>query len=157
MPKEIERKYLVQSKAYRTNAKKHYIKQAFLSRAKKRVVRVRILDDAGFLTIKGISKGSVRREYEYKIPRREAGEMISNLCKKPLIEKYRYVLEFKGNTWEVDEFMDENEGLILAEIELDTAEQEFEKPSWIGEDVTKDKRYFNSNLSKHPYKNWADK
>ncbi|MCF8235364.1 MAG: CYTH domain-containing protein [Bacteroidales bacterium] len=157
MPKEIERKFLVRSKTYRKNAKKHYIKQAFLSRAKKRVVRIRILDDDGFLTIKGISKGSVRREYEYRIPRQEAEEMISNLCKKPIIEKYRYVLEYKGHVWEVDEFMGENEGLILAEIELDRPEQEFEKPSWLGEEVTEDNRYFNSNLSKYPYKNWTDK
>jgi len=118
-------------------------------------VRVRTIDDKGFLTIKGVTVGAARAEYEYEIPAREADEMLTNLCEKPLIEKNRYKIKAGEVTWEVDEFFGDNEGLVVAEVELATEDQTFEKPAWVGAEVTGDPRYFNSNLTKNPFKNWG--
>ncbi len=96
-------------------------------------------------------------EYEYQIPGGEAQTMLDELCEKPLIEKKRYKIDFKGLTWEVDEFFGENQGLILAEVELQNENQQFEKPEWIGIEVTQDARYFNANLIRHPYQMWRNK
>lgn len=155
MGKEIERKFLVKSGNFKENAKQEYIHQGFLSTEKERVVRVRIKGEKAFLTVKGVSDGISRAEYEYAIPMEEAREMLKELCIKPTIEKYRYTLEHGGMTWEVDEFLGDNEGLLLAEVELEDPQQEFSLPDWIGEEVSGDPRYFNSNLVKNPYKNWA--
>jgi CYTH domain-containing protein len=115
---------------------------------------VRTIGDRGILTIKGPNLGGVRLEYEYDIPFNEAQEMLHELCRKPLIEKTRYKIPFKGFIWEVDEFKGENAGLIFAEIELQHEGQEFAKPLWIGKEVTDDSRYYNANLVKNPYSNW---
>jgi len=112
------------------------------------------MGNKGYLTIKGISFGATRSEYEYHIPRQDADEMLRELCEKPLIEKNRYKIEYESFIWEVDEFFGDNDGLILAEIELTHENQSFEKPPWIGEEVTGDPKYFNSSLIKKPYSRW---
>lgn len=154
MGKEIERKYLVNGDAWRTLASGTHYRQGYLSTVKERTVRVRTIDNKGFLTIKGISIGATRAEYEYEIPVRDAIAMLNDLCERPLIEKSRYKIKFKGYVWEVDEFEGENQGLILAEIELSDEKEEFTVPEWIGEEVTGDPRYFNSNLIKNPFTAW---
>ncbi len=154
MGKEIERKYLVKSDEFKKLAKGTSYRQGYLSTVKERTVRVRTIDDKGYLTIKGITIGASRVEYEYEIPAKEADDMLSNLCEKPLIEKNRYKIPFAGLTWEVDEFFGDNDGLIVAEVELKSEDQKIEKPAWIGKEVTTDPRYFNSNLTKNPFKNW---
>jgi len=154
MGKEIERKYLVKSSEWKNLAKGTSYRQGYLSTVKERTVRVRTIDDKGFLTIKGITVGASRAEYEYEIPAADANAMLSNLCEKPLIEKNRYKIAHAGLTWEVDEFFGDNDGLIVAEVELTSEDQKIELPAWVGEEVTSDPRYFNSNLTKNPYKNW---
>jgi CYTH domain-containing protein len=154
MAKEIERKFLVKSSEYKNLAKGVSYRQGYLSTVKERTVRVRTIADKGYLTIKGITVGASRVEYEYEIPANEADDMLTNLCEKPLIEKNRYKVAQGSLTWEIDEFFGDNDGLVVAEIELESEDQEFAKPSWIGEEVTSDPRYFNSNLTKNPFKNW---
>ena len=112
-----------------------------------------ILNDKGYLTIKGIAVGASRLEFEYEIPCQDANILL-DMCEKPLIEKNRYSVEEGGFVWEIDEFFAENQGLIVAEVELESEYQEFPKPDWVGEEVTGDPRYFNSNLIKNPYTKW---
>ena len=153
MALEIERKFLVKEGAWRNENGTKY-RQGYLNSAKDRTVRVRIIDVNGYLTIKGISRGAARVEYEYEIPGAEAEAMLNDLCEKPLIEKMRYKIEFKGLVWEVDEFLGENQGLIVAEVELESEDQTFTKPEWVREEVTEDPKYFNANLIHHPYSRW---
>jgi adenylate cyclase len=154
MGKEIERKYLVTDDEYKNLANGVLIRQGFLSKNKNRVVRVRLYDDKGFLTIKGKTVGATRIEFEYEIPADDAIHMLEELCERPLIEKYRYKIKHKGFLWEVDDFIGENQGLEIAEIELNAEEQIFEKPSWIGEEVTGQPQYYNANLVNNPYSEW---
>ena len=154
MGKEIERKFLLKSDSWRSFAKGKRHRQGYLNRVKERIVRIRTIEDKGFLTIKGITTGATREEFEYEIPVAEASAMLEQLCERPLIEKNRYKIEFSGLVWEVDEFLGENQGLIVAEVELESEDQSFEKPAWIGEEVTGDPKYFNSNLVQHPYSRW---
>jgi CYTH domain-containing protein len=154
MAKEIERKFLLVGDDWRALAKGTRYRQGYLNSAKERTVRVRTIDDKGFLTVKGITTGATRVEYEYEIPHGDCTEMLDNLAEKPIIEKARYKIEFGGFIWEVDEFFGVNKGLVVAEIELKSEDQAFEKPSWVGEEVTGDPRYFNSNLVAHPYTTW---
>jgi len=154
MGTEIERKFLMKDDSWRSLAKGTKYRQGYLNSTKERVVRVRTIDDKGFLTIKGITTGASRVEYEYEIPDAEATAMLDELCEKPLIEKNRYKIAFGGLTWEVDEFFGENLGLIVAEVELESEDQQFERPGWIGEEVTGDPKYFNSNLIQNPYQKW---
>jgi adenylate cyclase len=154
MAKEIERKFLVNGSEWKNLAKGTEYRQGYLSTVKERTVRVRTINSAGYLTIKGISTGATRLEYEYEISVADAHEMLDKLCERPLIEKKRYKIEYGGLIWEVDEFFGENEGLLVAEVELEDENQEIRKPEWIGKEVTGDPRYFNSNLSKTPYKRW---
>ena len=151
---EIERKFLLKDDSWRLSAVGKKYHQGYLSSNKERTVRIRTIDDRGYLTIKGIAKGAVRVEYEYEIPATEARAMLEDLCEKPLIEKIRYKIKHHGLVWEVDEFYGENQGLIMAEVELDFKDQKFEKPEWIGAEVTGDSKYFNSNLIHHPYSQW---
>jgi len=154
MGTEIERKFLLTGNGWRKLAIGTRYRQGYLNSNKERTVRVRTCNGRGFLTIKGISVGAVRMEFEYDIPVEDAEVMLDQLCEKPLIEKDRYKINFGGFTWEVDEFFGENEGLVIAEIELEREDQPFEKPKWIGEEVTGDPRYFNSSLIKTPYSTW---
>ncbi len=154
MAKEIERKFLVASEDWRALARGTRYRQGYLSTVKERTVRVRTIDNKGFLTVKGVTVGATRSEYEYEIPAADADEMLNDLCEKPIIEKNRYKIPLGGVTWEVDEFLGVNDGLIVAEVELRSEDQSFPKPDWIGEEVTDDPRYFNANLIARPYKGW---
>jgi len=151
---EIEKKFLLKGDKWRKLGKGIHYRQGYLNNARERVVRVRIINNRGFLTIKGITVGATRLEYEYEIPKDECLAMLEGLAEKPIIEKARYKVDYKGLTWEIDEFFGENQGLIVAEVELESEDQKFEKPDWIGEEVTGDPRYFNSNLTHHPYTKW---
>jgi CYTH domain-containing protein len=154
MGTEIERKFLLTRDDWRKLAGGTYYRQGYLNSQKERTVRVRTIDDKGFLTIKGISVGATRMEYEYEIPGKDANVLLYELCEQPIIEKNRYKIEFAGFIWEVDEFFGENDGLIVAEIELESEDQQFDKPDWVGDEVSGDPRYFNSNLIKNPYSSW---
>ncbi len=157
--REIERKFLVQGDGWRTAQGLRY-RQGYLSTEKARTVRVRLVESTangegwGYLTIKGQSSGASRAEYEYEIPVQDARELLTDLCHQPLIEKVRYTLTEGDATWEVDEFLGVNAGLIMAEIELDSVEQTFARPPWLGREVTDDPRYYNSNLVAHPFSRW---
>ena len=153
---EIERKFLVNAPTYQTLAKGVLYRQGYLCSQPGRVVRVRIVGTSGFLTIKGTKVGAAAPEYEYPIPVDDAQEMLEQLCEKPLIEKLRFQLEFQGFRWEVDEFLGENTGLVVAEIELPTAATPFPIPGWVGMEVTDDPRYFNVNLQQFPYCRWPE-
>ena len=154
MGTEIERKFLVKDDTFKQLAKGTKYRQGYLSSTKERVVRVRTIDDKGFMTVKGITTGATRVEYEYEIPVQDADAMLDELCEKPIIEKNRYKIQNKNLVWEIDEFFGENQGLIVAEVELESEDQPYEKPGWIGAEVTGDPKYFNSNLIQNPYKNW---
>ena len=153
---EIERKFLVKSQAFKDEAfKKTHIKQGFLSTDKERTVRIRLKGDKGFLTIKGASSndGLSRFEWEKEITKEDA-EQLFKLCKQGIIDKMRYEVKFGNHIYEIDEFFDDNEGLVLAEIELNTEDEVFEKPNWLGNEVTGDIKYYNSQLSNKPFKTW---
>jgi len=152
--KEIEKKFLIKNDEWREGAKGTRYRQGYLSTVKERTVRVRTIDDRGFLTIKGVNVGAVRAEYEYEIPAKDADEMLTGLCEKPLIEKNRYKISYKNLVWEIDEFFGDNNGLIVAEVELTDEAQSIDLPSWVGEEVTGDPKYFNSSLIKNPYSKW---
>jgi adenylate cyclase len=155
MPKEIERKFLVTSDAWRHDAVGKRYRQGYLSTDPERTVRVRVAGDTGYLTIKGPSAGASRSEYEYPIPRAEAEEMLDQLCLRPLVEKVRYRVPHAGLTWEVDEFEGENAGLIVAEVELTDPGQSVDLPPWVGREVTSDGRYANASLVARPYGTWG--
>ena len=155
MGKEIERKYLVKLEAWTPEGAGIHFKQGYLNSQKERVVRVRIEGDKAKLTIKGLTKGVTRSEFEYTIPVEDAGLLLDNLCEQPLIDKHRHKEVHFGKTWEIDVFHGENEGLVVAEIELASEDEKIECPAWVGAEVSNDPRYFNSNLLKHPFKNWA--
>lgn len=154
MPKEIERKFLVINDNYKTNAQAFFFKQGYLSVESGRTVRIRTYNNKGFITIKGKAQNFSRDEFEYEIPVEEADIMLNNLCIKPLIEKIRHFVMYKGNEWVIDEFFGVNKGLVVAEIELESEEQTFEKPEWLGQEVTLDRRYGNSHLVRKPYSEW---
>jgi CYTH domain-containing protein len=153
MGSEIERKYLVRGDEWRKLGSGVSYRQGYLSTVKERTVRVRTVDDRAYLTIKGVTVGATRREFEYDIPAADAAGLFE-LCEQPLIEKVRYRIPFGGVTWEVDEFEGANQGLIVAERELAFEDQQIELPAWIGVEVTGDPRYFNSNLIAHPFSTW---
>lgn len=150
---EIERKFLVSGEGWRVGEPVLF-RQGYLNRDKHRTVRVRLAGSVGVLTVKGVSFGMTRAEYEYTIPRSDALEML-DLCEGPLIEKKRWLVPIGNMTWEVDEFLGDNLGLIVAEIELEDEAQAFQRPSWLGKEVTDDNRYFNSSLSRTPFKSWG--
>jgi adenylate cyclase len=154
MGKEIERKFLLKNDFWRSGVSGEEYVQGYLTAEKGKVVRVRIAGNQGYLTIKGRYVGYSRPEFEYEISPKDARFILDNLCLKPLIEKIRYKIKYKNFTWEIDEFKGDNKGLILAEIELQSENQHFEIPEWIGEEVSGDPRYFNSNLVKHPFTKW---
>ena len=154
MAKEIERKFLVKGDAWRSLAKGTSYRQGYLNSAKERTVRIRTIEDKAFLTVKGLTMGATRMEYEYEIPLADCDTMLDVLAEKPIIDKKRYKVPFEGNLWEIDEFFGENAGLIVAEVELRSEDQTFKKPEWAGDEVTGDPRYFNANLISHPYTRW---
>ncbi|WP_339893448.1 CYTH domain-containing protein [uncultured Algibacter sp.] len=153
---EIERKFLVKSDAYKDEAfQETRIVQGFLNTHKDRTVRVRVKGDLGFITVKGLSSknGLSRFEWEKEITKDDALKLL-NLCEKGVIDKTRYDIKAGNHIFEVDEFFGDNEGLIIAEVELESENETFEKPTWLGEEVTGQIKYYNSQLSKHPYNTW---
>jgi len=154
MANEIERKFLAMSDAWRAGARSERFRQGYLSTQPGRTARVRVAGARAYITIKGERQGLSRLEFEYEIPVADAEGMLDALCEKPLIEKTRHFVEHAGMTWEVDEFAGENAGLVVAEIELDSADQHIELPDWVGQEVTEDIRYYNSHLVRHPFSAW---
>ena len=153
MGKEIERKFLVCGDAWRKSTSVRY-RQGYLSTDKDRTVRVRVAGENAYLTVKGITEGATRTEFEYSIPLEDAQIMLDTLCERPLIEKCRYTVDYHGRSWEVDEFLGDNAGLVVAEIELQSEDEALETPDWVAEEVTDDPRYFNANLVQHPFRQW---
>lgn len=153
---EIERKFLVKGDKWRSLATGQIYRQGYIPTEPGRTVRIRIVGNQGYLTIKGPGKfGGSRPEFEYPIPVKDAQEMLETLCNQPFIEKTRHKIPIDELVWEVDEFHGENQGLILAEVELETENQSIQIPDWIGQEVTSDYRYFNAYLAKHPYQEWG--
>jgi adenylate cyclase len=153
---EIERKFIVKNQSFKEEIHtKSIVSQGYLSSNPERTVRVRMKNEKGYLTIKGISNesGTSRYEWEKEIPLNEAVELFK-LCEKGAIEKTRYEIKYGNHTYEVDEFHGDNEGLIIAEIELSSENEKFDKPNWLGDEVTGEQRYYNSNLSILPFKEW---
>lgn len=151
---EIERKFLVKNDDWRSLATGVFYRQGYLASDPKTSVRVRVAGESAYLTIKGPTAGNSRLEFEYSIPLQDAMELLDQLCQRPLIEKTRYKIPDRDLIWEVDEFAGENQGLIIAEVELKSEDQPLNLPNWIGEEVSSDPRYFNVNLAKHPYRHW---
>ncbi|WP_036480926.1 CYTH domain-containing protein [Myxosarcina sp. GI1] len=156
MPQEIERKFLVKGNDWRKLSEGVPYSQGYISTTGKQTVRVRTVGDRGFITIKGPREGISRAEFEYSIPYQDAIEILDTLCDRPLIKKTRYKIPVDDVVWEVDEFAGENEGLVIAEVELLDEQQTIDLPDWIDREVD-DPKYFNANLAKHPYSQWQEK
>jgi adenylate cyclase len=154
MGTEIERKFLVKGNEWRELAAGIRYSQGYLRSGNEQTVRVRIAGEEAFLTIKGKTDGISRMEFEYPIPVEDAKILLAELCEQPIIEKKRYRINYQGFVWEVDEFFGENEGLLVAEIELESENQKFSKPPWIGAEVSLDRRYSNGSLVKYPFTLW---
>ena len=154
MAKQIERKFLVKNDSYKLHGIPTLYIQGYISTDPERTVRVRIEGENGKLTIKGKNKGLVRDEFEYVIPLEDAKALLKDLCLKGVIEKLRYKIFYADHIWEVDQYKGDNEGLTIAEIELGAEYEHFEIPDWLGEEVSHDPKYFNSNLSLKPFKEW---
>ncbi|MBR1398390.1 MAG: CYTH domain-containing protein [Selenomonadaceae bacterium] len=153
MTTEIERKFLVNKNLFKPTGDGEYIAQGYLSSTPERTVRVRIKNNHGFLTIKGKNIGISRSEFEYEIPEPDARELL-NLCEPSIIIKRRHIINVNNSIWEVDVFEGDNKGLIVAEIELQSEDEIFNRPDWLGDEVSNDARYYNSNLSKRSYNTW---
>ena len=156
MGTEIERKFLLASDQWRDLAagSGRLIRQGYLSSVKERTVRVRTLGDEAWITVKGITRGASRAEFEYPIPLADANLMLDALCEKPLIEKTRHVVPQGDLKFEIDEFHGDNAGLIVAEVELESEAESIDRPAWLGAEVTDDPRYFNANLVSVPFSKW---
>jgi len=155
MPLEIERKFLVDTLKWKPAVEGIRLVQAYLSIDPNPTVRIRIAGDQAFLTIKGRTKGISRPEFEYEIPVDDAQEMMKMAISNP-VEKIRYKIMHEGFLWEVDVFLEKNEGLVMAELELESENQEFPRPDWLLAEVSDDRRYYNSYLSVHPFQEWTD-
>lgn len=154
---EIEHKFLLANEAWREQISSSVTyKQGYLSSQPTCSIRIRISNVRAWINIKSATIGTHRHEYDYEIPFSDAEEIISDLCRKPLIEKTRHLVKNNGNVWEIDEFFGDNLGLIVAEIELAEIGMDFSRPHWLGEEVTHDVRYYNNNLSVHPFSEWED-
>ncbi len=152
---EIEHKFLVRGAAWRADAYRAVpMRQGYLVSDETRSVRVRIAGDSAHLNIKSGTLGVTRSEYEYPIPMADARELLDRLCRKPLLEKTRHYVRYGGQVWEIDVFEGDNAGLVVAEIELAALDEQFARPPWLGEEVSHDRRYYNSCLAEHPYKEW---
>jgi len=155
MAVEIERKFLVDHEKWQQLAKPDamHFRQGYIFSDEKKTIRVRVTDTEAFITIKGITSGFSRSEFEYTIPTTDGIQLLDNFAVSEL-EKYRYNINYEGKLWEVDEFLGDNEGLLMAEIELNSEDEKFELPLWVTTEVTGDKRYYNSFLSVNPFKSW---
>lgn len=157
MKKEIERKFLIKGDFMPYVASSTYIEQGYVAKSDDLTLRIRTRDEHGYITIKGRSNaaGMSRSEWEYEIPVEEARELLS--FSKGTIKKHRYLVPVDGHVFEVDRFYGQNEGLIMAEVELQAEDEQYPRPGWLGEEVTGDRRYYNSQLLKHPYTTWCEK
>jgi CYTH domain-containing protein len=150
---EIEHKFLVTNTLWKQTTPAQIFKQAYLNSSPERTVRIRVVGDEGFITIKSKNIGISREEFEYRIPVNDA-EALLLLCETAPLEKMRYKIQYENHLWEVDEFLGNNSGLIIAEIELQHINEHFTRPDWLGEEVSDDQRYYNSSLSKNPFTEW---
>lgn len=152
---EIERKFLVDTHIWDKTIKdnRHFIRQGYILNTPDKTIRIRLSDDKGYITIKGRSTGASRTEFEYEIPEEDAKELLDKFCTSGT-SKIRNKILYKGKLWEVDKFLEDNEGLIIAEIELKSDDETFNMPDWIAKEVTGEEKYYNANLSVHPFKNW---
>jgi len=156
MAMEIEHKFLIRDERWRREVERSVrMRQGYLTSDAHCSVRVRIAGDQGHLNIKSGTLGIQRSEYEYPIPLAEAEEILDTLCEQPLLEKTRHFVRFGGHLWEIDEFEGDNTGLIVAEVELSRVDEPFDRPDWLGADVSHDIRYYNSQLARHPYRTWS--
>ena len=152
---EIEHKFLLANEDWRNYViRSVYYKQGYLGGNENNSIRVRVSDEYAWLNLKSAVAGAQRLEFEYEIPLNDADIILEQLCFKPYIEKYRHFVQHAEHLWEIDEFLGDNAGLIVAEIELSQLGESFVKPDWLGQEVTDDLRYYNNNLTKYPYKDW---
>jgi adenylate cyclase len=157
MATEIERKFRIANDAWRQQIRSStLLRQGYLANTARASVRVRLAGDEGWLSVKAMTPGRARAEYEAAIPADDANDMLQRLCEGPLIEKWRHIVIHDGNEWEIDEFLGENAGLVIAELELDSEHEQFTSPSWLGDEVTHDERYYNFKLSSHPWRRWPE-
>lgn len=154
MAVEIEKKFLLNYLPKALLGKPESICQGYIVNRKEIIVRIRLSGENAFITIKGPTINNSRNEYEYPLPIEDAKQMLTLFCQKNRVEKKRYKIDYKGFVWEIDQFTGKNQGLIIAEIELESADQKFEKPDWVGKEVSQDARYYNSNLIDTPYSTW---
>jgi adenylate cyclase len=154
---EIERKFRLADGSWRERVRqKTLLRQGYIANTPRASVRVRVAGEAGWLSVKSMTPGLVRAEYEAGIPAAEANEMLERLCEGPLIEKWRHLVEYQGSEWEIDEFLGDNAGLVIAELELESENSEFTRPPWLGVEVTHDERYYNFRLSEKPFRHWPE-
>lgn len=157
MATEIERKFLLRTDDWRDEiADSQRLSQGYLTETGPASVRVRTNGTEAYLNIKSMTLGMTRDEYEYEIPLADAERMLATLCQGPKVEKIRHHVHHDGFLWEIDEFLSDNAGLIVAEVELDSPEQTFVRPEWLGDEVTEDPRYYNVSLVRHPFRDWSD-
>jgi adenylate cyclase len=157
MAVEIERKFRVSGDAWRAQARsRRLLRQGYLANTARASVRVRLDDDEGWLSVKSMRGGMTRDEYEVEIARTDAQEMLERLCEGFAIEKWRHLVDYAGHTWEVDEFLAENAGLIIAELELPAEDTPFERPPWLGAEITDEERFYNVRLSQKPFRHWPE-
>jgi adenylate cyclase len=155
---EIERKFRVIGEGWRAAVRSStLLRQGYLANTVRASIRVRLAGDEAWLSVKAMTPGRARAEYEAGIATADAGEMLAQLCEGPLIEKWRHIVAHDGDRWEIDEFLGENAGLVIAELELDSEEQDFVRPDWLGPEVTDDQRFYNFRLSQQPYRQWAER
>jgi adenylate cyclase len=157
VPTEIERKFRLANDSWRRQVRSStLLRQGYLANTQRASVRVRLAGDEGWLSVKAMTPGRARAEYEVAIPKEDAKEMLDRLCEGALVEKWRHIVVHDGNEWEIDEFLGENAGLVVAELELDTEDEKFAIPAWLGDEVTHDERYYNFKLALHPWRHWSD-
>ena len=154
---EIERKFRVNNDSWRERVlQRTLLRQGYIANTRRASVRVRLAGEAGWLSVKAMTRGLSRAEYEAAIPSQEANEMLDQLCEGPVIEKWRHVVVHQGSEWEIDEFLGANAGLVIAELELESEDALFARPPWLGVEVTHDERYYNFRLSEKPYRHWPE-
>jgi adenylate cyclase len=157
MATEIERKFRLANDDWRAHIRSSsLLRQGYLANTARASVRVRLADDEGTLSVKAMTPGRARAEYEASIAASDANEMLDRLCEGPLVEKWRHIVIHDGNEWEIDEFLGENAGLVIAELELTAEDEVYASPPWLGDEVTHDERYYNFRLSQHPWRQWPE-
>lgn len=153
---EIERKFLVRGEAWRAAAvRRQRFRQGYLANTERSSIRVRLADGAAWLSVKSMTRELVRLEFEYPVPAEDAEQLLDRLCEPPLLEKVRHYVPVGAHEWEVDEFLGANAGLVVAELELDDPDEAYERPDWVGAEVTHEARYYNFNLAARPYAAWS--